>query len=389
MSETDSIVVRLAEGRAAARRLYVLAREDGGERELWSSDFPLAVPGERILCGASGAYVLHLLPEPAEGAPPLASYGARGEERRWSRADLHQDPEPRRWLAEGGASARLVRIAQPFGAQELLALETAGGRRIHVEPVSGRVDFDAPQAPAPVACEPAAPQDEALERVYVEASRAPALVLAGQPLRLCIRGSFPTPGWSLAGFRLGAAPSAARPATSAEEERALELVALARPPAGGAQLQVLVPFEAEVLLHGLPAGRYLLRAPSRAEGASAQSRVHVLPASLLVSFHQSGGIAGIDRRALVHTDGWLELGGTRPLREERTPARLSPERAEELARLLSELPPGSIERRTALASDLFVYELVWRAGDELRRALVDDLSDGELREPIRFLRELE
>ena len=387
----DPFFVRLEERKEPARRLRVFAREKGSERQLWSIYFPLAAPGERILCGARGAFVLRVVPEPEAGAPAVALYTARGEERRWAREDLHRAAEPHRWLAEGDASIRLVTLAQPWGDEQLLLLAGSDGAHIHVDPLTGRVDLDAPGDPATIACEPAAPEEQGLERVYIEGSEALPVALAGEPLRVRFRGSVPTPGWTLAGFRVAAASVPARGTTQPgqESERPLEIVALARPPAGGVQAQVLVPFEAEVLVRGLPHGTWVLRIPSRAEGVPAQHRVRVWPASLSVALHQSGGIAGIDRSTIVHADGWVDRGGARPMCEGPRSVLLTAAQRDELHGLLARLPSQSLERRDEKSADLFQYELVWRSGDALRRALVDDATLGELSEPIRFLRELE
>jgi len=230
--------------------------------------------------------------------------------------------------------------------------------------------------PASVTVEPWA-SAEAGEVPYVGSLVAEDLARAGSPVRIEVRGSFPSAGWTFVGFQLERAGEGARD---------LILTPRADPP-GGPAAQVLQPFTAtaEVLIP--EPGNYRVFVRGRGEGELPPASVEVLPADSLLRLRIQGGILGFDEQLDLRSSGRAKFrsnrrGGPREI-------ELSPDKLARIVEGLERLPADlRSPAPTREAADLMSYELTyWRDGRSAR-IRVDDLNAGELLPLLELLREI-
>jgi hypothetical protein len=230
--------------------------------------------------------------------------------------------------------------------------------------------------PAPVWVEPSASADLG-EVPYVGAFVAEDLARAGSPVHVEVRGSFPSAGWTFAGFQLERAGEGARD---------LILTPRANPPDALAA-QVLQAFTAVADVLILEPGDYRVFVRGRGEGELPPATVGVLPSDALLRLRIQGGILGFDERLDLRASGRAifhsnRRGGPREI-------EVSPDKLARIVERLERLPadPQS-PPPTLAASDLISYELSYWCGGRMARLRVDDLNAGELAPLIELLRAL-
>ena len=231
--------------------------------------------------------------------------------------------------------------------------------------------------PVPVWVEPSATADVG-EVPYVGTFVAEDLARAGSPVHVEVRGSFPSAGWTFAGFQLERAGEGARD---------LVLTPRADPPEGPAA-QVLQAFTvvADVLI--LEPGDYRVFVRGRGAGELPPATLEVLPSDALLRLRVQGGILGFDEQLDLRASGRATFrsnrrGGPREI-------EVAPDGLARIVERLERLPADSQSPPpTRGASDLISYELSYWCGGRMARLRVDDLNTGELAPLLELLRALQ
>jgi len=242
-----------------------------------------------------------------------------------------------------------------------------GGVR-SIDLVTGAVTLPLAEAdPGSLRVEPAADPGAAVCS-YVANWLAPEVVLAGEPLRVRLRGNLPTPAHALAGFTIERGPEGSG--------RILITPRMLEPLPGTVAPQVLEPFDWTANVFGIEPGEH------RLEVAGQPARdLRVLPAGLTASLSISGGIAGRRSTVRLFADGRVETTSVVVL--------ASDARRRAVDRALARIPNVPRRLSASRGANLLSYELVWMREGRPVLAERDDLNlEPPLRELVRALEKL-
>jgi hypothetical protein len=129
--------------------------------------------------------------------------------------------------------------------------------------------------------------------------------------------------------------------------------------------------------------------PSATANPGATAMPTTAASDVLLVFHRSGGIAGIDETMTIYADGRLELNGNAGKKT----GQVAPDNLAELRKLLSSPEFAALEPRyQAMGADLFVYELTVPGGAKPQKVVTMDGANNpailsQTLEELRKLRE--
>lgn len=360
--------------RPARRGRYELdVLEDRGPRGLrrtWSAVVDAPQPGWTWLLADDGSAVARI--DPRLAPTPRVEVWSNGRrsasldplELDLGAAAAHEDGT---WIHPSPATLRLRAIDRELPAEgQALDLLAHDGVLRTVRAEDGDVTLSADASGTGTSVVPSVPTDVAtkLDEVWVNLWSGPSEGVAGAPIELRVRGSFPTAGWRIIGF--GVTVEAAD--AGGPLPRIVVTPWAAEPTGGAAAAQVITHFDERCALVVAEPGRYLVEVRGRAREGSAPvlRELDVRPAALLVSLVTSGGLTGATNRIEVLRDGRVRSArGTRLV-------PLEPYFA--LVDAVAALPRASHERYSKGAADLVQSELAWARDGEAYAARLDDLT---------------
>jgi len=346
-----------------------------GDEELWRARFALREPPSTFVVSDDGR-ALCVLERAFSAGHPVARVHRLGREiatrpgSSFSLTGRSLPPDPaqpttRLWFDERDERPRTIWILTDEGPVQHVRIRTLQESERYVSLETGLV-FEGLEGLASSAATPRVENGVTLAEVrpgslpYVDGVDVPSHAILGQPLRVQVRGNYPTGGFLLEGYALD------RPSPNE-----LVLVPASRPPPPGIALtQVLSPFRHAPTLLDLPRGDHVVRARGRS-GETPDVVVRVHPRRFEAELAVRGGGAAVWRTVTLYGDGVASLV---PRAGAEASHHALPLEVEEDARqALASIQDADLDgHRVDLPPDAASVELVWRSDDGLRRARVPE-----------------